>query len=104
MCLDIDVTLICIYEDTRDYELDIKNQIVDVLGRINEVTNNSFTSDDVFSITISDINDKLYNKGELLDVVKKYTLFSVFKEKDKSVYRKLLKLGMVDEEIGRAHV
>ena len=97
MCLDIGVSLIYIYEDTRDYELDIKNQVVNVLDEINKITNNTFTSDDVFSITVSNINDKLYNKSELLDVVKKYTLFSVFKEKEKSVYRKLLKLNMVDE-------
>jgi len=97
LCDEVGVTLIHIFEDTRDYESDIKKQIINNLDVINEVTNNNITKEKVNDIEIDNIYKNLYNKKELLELTKKYNSFKIFKKENPKIYKKLLQLKMVDE-------
>jgi len=93
----VNIIYIIEYENSRDYEKDIKKQLIENLSFINNVTNKNISKSDILNCGISNIYQKLYNKEELLKISKNYKTFDEFKVKEKSVYRKLLKLKLVDE-------
>lgn len=95
-CKEQNILLINIYEKTRNYEKDIKEQIIDNLKLINEVTKNNFNCKNINNIIVSNIYNKLYNKKELIGVAKQYNSFKEFKNNELKVYRKLLNLNLVD--------
>lgn len=84
------------YNGSRDYENDIKKQLLANLIEINCLTNKNITKDDILNFKVKNIYLELYNKDELIEVAKMYQSFSQFKNKEKKVYRKLLKMGLVD--------
>ena len=96
LCTNKGITLICINEKSRDYEKDIKQQIIDNLKLINSITNNDKTIQDVIHITVDNVYDSLYNEDELLKLVKSYDSFKKFKLEQPKIYKKLLRLGIVD--------
>jgi hypothetical protein len=102
LCGDKGITLICINEKSRDYEKDIKEQIIDNLKLINFITNNNKTIQDVMDVTVDNIYNSLYNENELLDLVKSYDSFKKFKVEQPKIYKKLLRLGIVD--VATAHM
>ena len=84
-------------ENTRKYEKDIKNQIVQHLEKINFICNKKLLASDVFSYPINNVYLRIYNKTDLLNIAKQYTSFRRFRELEKSVYCKLLKMDLMDE-------
>jgi len=91
------ITLIHIYEKSRNYIKDIKKQINDNLKLINKTTDLTLREDDVNKIKINNVYNKIYNKQKLFKLCKKYNSFNEFKNKHKKEYRMLLKLKIVDE-------
>lgn len=97
MCTEKGITLIYIHEKTRNYEKDIKKQLIDKLDLINNITKKNYTSIDINDIEVPNVYTKLYNKDELISLAKSYKFFKIFKEKKTKEYKKLLKLGLIDE-------
>lgn len=96
LCVSKGITLIRIYEISRNYEKDIKEQIINNLNIINHITNNNKLINDVTSITVDNIYNLLYNKEELLNLANTYTSFKKFKTEQPKIYKKLLKMGIID--------
>ena len=94
---DLGIRLIYIFENNRRYEEDIKNQIIDNLNLINELTNIKINKQDVINYVVGDIYSKLYNKDELINIAKSYTSFKEFVKSENKVYFKLSRLHLLDE-------
>lgn len=93
---ELDIKLIYIVENSRDYEIDIKNQIIEKLIIINKITNLNITKDDIINYKIGDIYSKLYNKDELLNKTKTYLSFKIFREQEPKLYNQLRRLNLLD--------
>lgn len=85
------------YENSRNYETDIKNQLISLLSTINNITNKHITKEDVLNCQIDNIYSKLFNKEELINIAKSYDSFTEFKINNDKVYKRLLKLNLIDE-------
>jgi hypothetical protein len=92
------IKIIYIHEinNSRNYEADIKKQLIDKLKIINNHTKNKITKEDVEECVINNIYKKLYNREELIEVAKSYDSFKDFKEKELAIYKKLNKLKIID--------
>ena len=91
------VTLIPIYEKSRNYEKDIKKQIKANLGLINKITNLKLNEGLVNDVKICNVFERIYNKDKLIKLCASYDSFEDFKNTNKKEYRMLLKLKIVDE-------
>lgn len=93
------IKIIYIHElkNSRNYENDIKEQLIKNLFIINKTSNKNITKNDVEGCAVKNIYLDLYNKEEMLDIAKNYNSFVEFKIKEKSIYRKLLKMKLIDE-------
>lgn len=99
MAIERNIKIIYIHElkNSRNYESDIKKQLITNLSIINKMTNKNITKHDVETCVVKNIYLDLYNKEEMLDIVKSYKSFIEFKTNEKSIYRKLLKMKLIDE-------
>lgn len=91
------INIFYIKENSRNYEKDIKNQLIEELFRINKICKTNITEKDVRSCVVGNIYEKLFNKEELLKITKKYNSFKEFTKKEKYVYYKIKKIGILDE-------
>lgn len=85
------------YNGSRDYENDIKKQLINNLLEINILTDKKISKDDILNCKIKNIYLELYNKDDLIDIAKTYDCFIKFKKEKRSIYRKLLKMNLIDE-------
>jgi len=85
------------YNGSRDYENDIKKQLINNLLEINTLTNKKISKDDILNCKIKNIYLELYNKNELIDIAKTYNCFIKFKNEKRSIYIKLLKMNLINE-------
>lgn len=99
LLLKNNIHFIKIYEinGSRNYEKDIKKQIIDNLDLISKIVNRKIKKVEVLDIQVNNIYDKLYNKEELIDVAKKYLDYDKFKNLEPSVYKKLCKLSLIKD-------
>lgn len=99
LCDKKNISLIKIFEveNSRNYETDIKKQIIELLPKINKVINGDLSKKDVLNIVVSDVYKNLYNKEELLLLAKNYSDYKNFKKNELSAYKKLCKLKLIDE-------
>ena len=91
------INVIFIIQDTKDYEKDIKLQIIKELELINQITNLNICEEDVLNCIIENVFNDIYNKDELLTIAKKYNTFKEFLNKERSCYNKLKKLNIHHE-------
>lgn len=87
------ILLVTIQENNRNYELDIKNQLI---SNINNLKIN-ITADEISNINIDDVYSKVYNIDDLKKITECYNSFKEFYNKERAVYIKLRKLNLVDE-------
>jgi len=90
------INLIFLHETSRNYEQDIKEELISNIGLINQLSNKNVTKKDILNIEVKNIYAELYNEAELINVVKKYDSFTLFKKEQLKVYRKLCKLKKID--------
>jgi len=83
-------------EGSRNYEKDIKEQLINKLALINSITNKKITKTKILKCKIKNIYLELYNKEDLILIAKSYTSFSDFLKNERSVYRKLCKMKLID--------
>lgn len=93
----IGVSIITLTERNRDYIDDIKNQLKENLNIINFICNKKFKKTDIDLIDVGDFYSEVYSTEDLKGVAKKYNSFKEFYNKEKSVYTKISKLGLIDE-------
>lgn len=89
------ITLITIVENSRDYILDIKFQLIDKLGLLNNFLKiNEKTIND---IKVKNPYSEIYDINDLIKICNNYTSFKDFYTNEKSVYAKISKLGLIDK-------
>lgn len=91
LCLEKNILLIRISENSRDYENDIKNQLIDNISIFNRYKN--INKDEILNITSSDIynyvNNNINNIDDILNIIKKYKYYNDFINSEKNLYQKL---------------
>ena len=97
MAIGKGIKIFYINETSRNYEEDIKKQLINYLTEINTITNKNISINDVMNCIVKNIYSDLYNKEELITIAKTYNSFKVFVKEKRHIYRKLLKLKMIDE-------
>lgn len=93
MSLDKNITIITINENNRDYEEDIKTQLINNLKRLNI----NISVDDIKNVVISNPYHEVYNLDDLIKITKKYDSFKIFHKMEYPIYLKITKLGLIDE-------
>jgi hypothetical protein len=103
LCAERGITLIHILENSRDYEKDVKAQLISNLPIINLSTNNNFLESDIINIVCSGIFEDILKTRDLNEIkrkVKECSSISEFQKKYISEYnflRKNKKLELLDE-------
>ena len=103
LCDSKKINLIVIVENNRDYENDVKNQLIENLVIINKLTNNNFTEQDIKKIDCSDVYEDIIKTKDIDEIKRKISECSSikeFREKYSSEYSFLIKskkLKLLDE-------
>jgi len=87
------INIITIHENNRNYETDIKNQLIENLKNLKLSTN----TDEINSIIIDNPYRQIYNIDDLYEIAKKYDSFKTFYVSEYPIYLKIIKLGMIEE-------
>jgi hypothetical protein len=95
--LEKNINIIYIAERNRDYEKDIKTQLIENLDKINFICKIKLTSEMITNCRIKNVYDQLYNKNDILNIAKKYLSLKEFREKEKSIYSIILKMKLLNE-------
>lgn len=95
LCSDKKIVLITIKENSRDYENDIKNQLIYNLQKINKIINKDITELDIINLKIN-YYELIPNLSDIKKICLMYDDLGVFIKKEKSLYvllhkRKLLR-------------
>lgn len=98
LCDKNGIELVVIIENSRNYEMDIKNQIINNLVIINKLLNRNFNKDYILNMEIDNsIFDVLIDCDNILSVIKKYDNYSEFRKNESSIYNKLIRLNRLEE-------
>jgi hypothetical protein len=105
ICTDIDILLINIDENSRKYEEDIKNQIVDNLDIINNRCLTNIIESDVYNIevNINELLSDIIDDKETINICSKYSSFSKFRSENINLYNKLHKIGLINKYTFHMH-
>lgn len=97
LILNMGITPIYIYEYGRDYESDLKHQLIKHLPIINSVLGREIREIAISDYKVSNIYKDLYDLEDLIVVAKGFTTLSEFRNSERTVYRKLTKMGKIRE-------
>jgi hypothetical protein len=95
-CKEKGITLITIIENNKDYENDIKNQLIDNLNLINNVSNLYITKENILDVKI-DYDSLLHDKRNIKDICLKYDDYSIFKKEQPTIFHRLKNNKLLDE-------
>jgi len=84
-------------ENNRNYEEDIKNQLILLLPQINSHCNKNITKEQISNYAIKNPYKKVYNEEKLISVAKQYSSFKEFRTKEKPIYVKLSRMRLIDK-------
>jgi hypothetical protein len=87
------ITLITIIENNREYETDIKNQLILNLQNLKI----NITIDVINNVKIDNPYSKIYDINDLIRITKSYSSFKDFYKHEQPTYIKITKLGLIDE-------
>jgi hypothetical protein len=87
------ISLITITENNRDYETDIKNQLIFNIENLKIKT----SVEEISNIVIDNPYTKIYDVNDLIKIAESYNDFRDFYKNEQSVYVKISKLGLIDE-------
>lgn len=103
ICKERNITLLTITETSRNYESDIKNQLIENLDIINKVTNNQFLDVDILNIECSSVYDyilKIKDFDTIKNKIKECSSVMEFQEKYTTEYNFLYRnkqMGLLNE-------
>lgn len=87
------IIIISIIENNRNYEVDIKNQLIQNIDSLKI----KVTVSEITDIVINNPYQQIYDVNDLYDIAKKYESFKTFYKNEYPVYLRILKLGLIDE-------
>jgi hypothetical protein len=90
---DLNINLIYIMEISKQYEIDIKNQLISNLTEINRICNTSILPEDILNFNIGNVYEKIHNKDTLFAIARTYDSYKEFRKIEKSVCYKLDIMG-----------
>jgi hypothetical protein len=96
LCLDSGITLITIVENSRDYEIDIKEQIKNNRRLINSICGTNITKDDIDNVLV-DYSSRIMDLNEAKEICNSYTDYTLWKKENTSLYYKLRKCNRLHE-------
>jgi hypothetical protein len=96
LCDNQNVILIVITENNKDYESDVKNQLINNLDIINEKTNKSITPSDVLHIVI-DYSELIPNLEHIKSICLKYNDLGEFIKSEGYFYQLLYKRKLLKD-------
>jgi hypothetical protein len=96
LCLEKNITLIIIEENSRDYVNDIKTQIINNLIIINNATNKNITKENVNNIDINIDKLDVFGKNSK-EFFNSYSTLKDFKKENYSLYRKMKKYKLLEK-------
>jgi len=96
LCSKKNILLIIIDENSRKYELDIKEQIINNLPVINKFLKKQINKGDINNIIIGDIYSNIISIEDLYKIASKYKNKKEFRENDNPTYQKLYRLGLLN--------
>ncbi len=91
------INIIYIIENSLKYETDIKSQLVHKLAEINKICNTTLTIEDIKNHIVENIYLEIYNKEDLINIAKGFDSFKNFRTSERSVYRKLINMKLLDD-------
>lgn len=104
LCLNGNIELIRIIENNRDYECDIKKQLIENINILNKYK--KIEKDDIMNISTYDIynyvNINIVDNNDIMNIIKKYKYYSDFVKFEKNLYQKLIRnkqLKLLDENL-----
>lgn len=96
LCIEKNITLIIIEENSRDYVNDIKTQIIDNLKMINSVIDKKITKENVENININIDKLDVFGKNTK-EFFNSYSTLKDFKKENYSIYRKMKKYNLLEK-------
>jgi len=96
ICMSKNINLIIINENNRNYETDIKYQIIYHLKKINRITGFNLSKNDVESIKITSFSNNLFDMKIIEDTISKYKTLKQFRILEPKIYQKLIKMKKLD--------
>jgi len=93
LCNEKKIKLIIITEKNRNYEFDIKNQLIDNINLLSI----DVKKEDIHNIVIDNPYHSVFDLEDLKKITKSYKSFKEFYKKEYSIYLKISKMGMIDE-------
>ena len=90
---DLGIDLIVIYENNRDYEKDIKNQLIDNIKKLKI----NITPKYISNIKVKNPYDFVYDINNIKQICDSYFSFKDFYKNEQSIYNKLRKLNLLEE-------
>lgn len=101
LCIKKDIFLIRIKENSRNYILDIKNQLINNIDIINNWCNLNIKKQDILSINKNEIykniNKYILNDDNIYNIVKKYHNYFDFIKNEPNLYVKLIRNNCLDK-------
>ena len=94
---DKNLTLIKFVENSRKYEIDIKNQFINILGYLDEKYTLKVSEEEVTNFDLSFVYSKILNDTTIKEICLSYTNFTDFRKNEQRIYNYLLKLKKLDE-------
>lgn len=101
ICLENNIILIRLIENSRDYIKDIKNQLINNIDMINKICNRNIITEDIFNIDddliYNFVNSKIDDEKIFIDIISKYENYCDFRKNEIHLYQKLLNRGLLEK-------
>jgi len=97
ICNKNGIKLFTILENNRSYEKDIKNQLIDIIDELNEITNKKNKKEDIENILIDgSLFEEIINRDYIKSICDNYINYSDFRKENINLYNKLRKLKVLE--------
>jgi len=93
LCGEKNIKLLVIFEKSRNYELDIKTQLIENINLLGV----KITAENINNVKINNPYQSVFDMEDLKKIVNNYSSFKEFYKKEYPIYLKISKMGMVDE-------
>lgn len=97
LLLDKKIDIIIINEDSRNYERDIKFQLIEKLSIINKNLVKKITKDDINNIDLSKAYEMILTHDQILEICKNYNNLNKFKNENSQIFYYLKKSNLLNE-------
>lgn len=98
ICKEKGIKLFIIKENSRNYELDIKSQLILILEDINLICGKEISEHDINELSIPNkVFSNILNNDMISNICNKYNDYSEFRIENVSLYNKIRRLGYLEK-------